>query len=72
MSMSWKVILYAMFILLILTGIAFAAPCPPKKFYCWQVRMFVDETNKSAAIEHVRACGWSETDISRALRCLKK
>jgi hypothetical protein len=45
-------------------------PCPPKHFYCWQVKLFVDETNKSAAVAHVRACGWPEKLIERALKCL--
>jgi hypothetical protein len=45
-------------------------PCPPKHFYCWQVKLFVDETNKSAALAHVRACGWPEKLIERALKCL--
>jgi hypothetical protein len=60
----------AAFLMLASKARAEGHPCPPKHFYCWQVKMFVDETNKSAAVAHVRACGWPEKLIERALKCL--
>jgi cobalamin biosynthesis protein CobD/CbiB len=50
---------------------AAAQPCPPRHFFCWQVKAAVATFGADALETHVRACGWREIDINRARRCLK-
>jgi hypothetical protein len=53
-------------------GTAFAAepPCPPKRYYCWQVKLAVEMFGAPAVRDKARKCGWPEWKIAEAERCL--
>lgn len=46
--------------------------CPPKHYFCWQVKMAVDSVGLDALEARARACKWSELQIKIAKRCLGK
>jgi hypothetical protein len=45
-------------------------PCPPKRYACWQVRLAVNTFGEPAIVDHAKACGWSDTKIAEAKKCL--
>lgn len=68
---SSKSVILIIAILVCNSAAAFAYPCPPKRFFCWQVRIVAAEFGAGAVENHVRACGWTELQIAIAKRCLK-
>lgn len=45
--------------------------CPPKRYFCWQVRLAAATFTEAALEDRARACGWTEAQILAARRCLK-
>ena len=45
-------------------------PCP-RQLACWQVRLAVNRYGESAAVDHARACGWTEAKIAEARKCVR-
>jgi hypothetical protein len=64
--------LIALFVILS-AAIAHAAdaPCPPKRYYCWEVKLAVSTFGEQATIAKARQCGWPSWKIEEAKRCLK-
>jgi hypothetical protein len=50
---------------------AAGSPCPPKHYFCWQVRVAAATFTEAALEDRARACGWTEAQILAARRCLK-
>lgn len=46
-------------------------PCPPRFYTCLMVRNAVAQYGQDAVEVHARACGWTESQIKAAKRCLK-
>lgn len=65
-------ILYAL-VAIIGASVAFAAdfPCPPKRYYCWEVKLAISYFGEPAVVGKARQCGWPEWKINEARRCLK-
>lgn len=47
-------------------------PCPPKRYFCWEVKAAVNLFGEQALVEKARSCGWPESRIAIARRCLAK
>jgi len=47
-------------------------PCPPKRYFCWQVKGAVNLFGEQAVLTKARTCGWSEAKIEIARRCLAR
>jgi hypothetical protein len=45
--------------------------CPPKRYFCWQVRAAAASFGEMVLESRARACGWTESQIAAARRCLK-
>lgn len=73
---DWMVLIRAMLIasllVLLMSSAALAQPCPPKRYFCWQVRLAAASFGLWAIEANARACGWSEAEIDRARKCLPK
>lgn len=46
-------------------------PCPPKHYFCWEVKAAVAAIDAQEAREHAKKCGWSEARIAAAEKCLR-
>lgn len=46
-------------------------PCPPKRFYCWEVKAAVAVWGEQAMRARAKACGWPESKIEAAAKCLR-
>lgn len=60
--------------LVMLAGKARSAesPCPPQRFYCWQVKAAADLLGESYLEAKAKSCNWPERKIAEARRCLRK
>lgn len=60
-------------VLAFLTTLAFAndSVCPPKRYFCWQVKIASATFGEAAVESRARSCGWTEGQIAAARRCLK-
>jgi len=62
----------AALVLIAAAGAAGAAElvCPPKRYFCWEVRAAAASFGERALEARARACGWSDLQIAIARRCL--
>lgn len=73
---SLIVVVLAIFVLCALLIILLTRParatelCPPKHYFCWQVRAAAASFGEAALEARARACGWSELQIAVARRCI--
>lgn len=44
--------------------------CPPKRYFCWQVRAAAVSFGEAALEGRARSCGWSDLQITIARRCI--
>lgn len=48
------------------------APCPPQRFYCWQVKAAAELLGESYLEAKAKACNWPQRKIEEARKCLRK
>lgn len=71
-SRGWLFVFLATCALIMLAGKARAtdAPCPPQRFYCWQIKAAAELFGETYLEAKARACKWPERKIEAARRCL--
>lgn len=48
------------------------APCPPQRFYCWQVKAAAELFGEAYLEAKAKACNWPQRKIEEARKCLRK
>lgn len=66
----WAGIAAAVIVAIAMTAAGAEQVCP-KRLACWQVRAAVATFGEAASEAHIRACGWSESKIAEARKCLR-
>lgn len=61
----------AALIFLCVPSIAYAEPCPPKRYFCWQAKLAFEAYGVDRVVAKARACNWNERQIKDAMKCLK-
>jgi hypothetical protein len=56
--------------LMISGAIGAELPCPPRYYFCFEVKAAVATWGEQAMREKARKCGWSEARIEAAAKCL--
>lgn len=62
----------AAFLMLASKARAQNAPCPPQRFYCWQVKAAAELLGEAYLEAKAKSCGWPQRKIEEARRCLRK
>lgn len=69
--MSTLLIAGIIFLLLGMEAGAVDSPCPPRRYFCWQVVAAANLFGEAALRDKAKRCGWTDIKIAEALKCLK-